>query len=84
MGEWGWMLHNAVALARRPDLWRTAVSLARTHAPDGWWKTKPYLPLPDTSWMDFRFETAFADVDGRPEPEQFVEYLEWAKSWRYL
>jgi len=34
--------------------------------------------------MDFRFETAFADTEGRPEPHQFVEYLEWAKSWKYL
>ncbi len=79
-----WALHNAFALAKRPDLWRTAFRLARTHAPDQWWKTKPYLPIPDSSWMNFRFETAFADTSGRPEPEQFVEYLEWAKSWKYL
>lgn len=80
----GWALQNALALMKRPDLWRTAARLARTHAPDQWWKTKPYLPIPDASWMSFRFETAFADTSGRPEPEQFVEYLEWAKSWKYL
>ncbi len=34
--------------------------------------------------MDFRLETAFASADARPEPEQFIEYLEWAKSWKYL
>jgi len=79
-----WALKNALALALRPDLWRTAVRVARRHAPNEWWKTRPSLPIPDSSWMNFRFETAFADVDGRPEPEQFIEYLEWAKSWRYL
>ncbi len=78
------MIKNAAALAMRPDLWRTALRLARTHAPNDWWKQKPYLPIPDDSWMKFRLETAFADEAGRPEPEQFVEYLEWAKSWRYL
>ncbi len=80
----GWALQNGVALAKRPDLWRTALRLARNHAPDRWWATKPYLPIPDASWMDFRFETAFADTEGRPEPHQFIEYLEWAKSWKYL
>jgi len=79
-----WALKNVAALIRRPDLWRTAARLARRHAPNEWWKTKPYLPIPDSSWMEFRFETAFADVDGRPTSEQFIEYLEWAKSWRYL
>jgi hypothetical protein len=42
------------------------------------------LPVPDSAWMDFRYETAFADVDGRPDPNQFIEYLEWCKSWQYL
>jgi len=32
--------------------------------------------------MGFRYETAFADVEGRPSPEQIVEYLEWARQWR--
>lgn len=79
-----WMIGNAAALAKRPDLWRTTARLARVHAPDRWWKEKPYLPIPDSSWMDFRFETAFADSDAHPEPEQLIEYLEWAKSWKYL
>lgn len=80
----GWVSQNAVALLRRPDLWRTAARVARVHAPTGWWRRKPYLPIPDDGWMDFRFETAFADVDGRPEPVQFIEYLEWCRSWKYL
>jgi hypothetical protein len=80
----GWALQNAAAVLRRPDLWRTAFRLARKHAPNRWWTMKPFLPLPDRAWMNFRFETAFADSEGRPEPHQLVEYLEWAKSWKYL
>ncbi len=79
-----WLLGNGVALARRPDLWRTALRVARVHAPSRWWAKKPFLPVPDEGWMDFRFETAFADVDGRPEPHQLIEYLEWCRSWKYL
>lgn len=80
----GWVTPNAIALARRPDLWRTALRVARVHAPRRWWRTKPFLPVPDQGWLNFRLETAFADVDGRPEPEQFIEYLEWCRSWKYL
>lgn len=80
----GWVAPNAVALARRPDLWPTAVRVARLHARPNWWRSKPFLPIPDGGWLSFRLETAFADVDGRPEPEQFIEYLEWSRSWKYL
>lgn len=79
-----WIFQNGAALAQRPDLWRTAVRVGRQHAPDRWWTHRPFLPVPDSAWMDFRFETAFADAKDRPEPSQFIEYLEWCKSWRYL
>ncbi|MGI9614506.1 MAG: hypothetical protein ACR2QO_16470 [Acidimicrobiales bacterium] len=79
-----WTLGAGAALIRRPDLWRTALRVARTHAPRRWWARGNRMPLPDSGWMEFRYETAFAASDGRPTPEQFIEYLEWAKSWRYL
>ena len=82
--ETGWLVGTLAALAQRPDLWRTTVRVARTHAPERWWAERPYLPVPADSWMSFRLETAFADSEARPEPEQFIEYLEWAKSWHYL
>ena len=79
-----WLLGGGLALARRPDLWRTALRVGRVHAPNRWWANKPFLPIPDEGWLEFRFETAFADVDGRPEPGQLIEYLEWCRSWKYL
>lgn len=78
------MVGNGVALARRPDLWRTAFRVARVHVPERWWSQKPFLPIPDRGWLGFRYETAFADIDGRPEPDQLIEYLEWCRSWKYL
>ena len=82
MNDRRWLMHGVVAVLRRPDLWRTAVRVGRRHMPDRWWATPPRLPLPDRSWMNFRYETAFADADGRPTPEQIVDYLEWARDWR--
>jgi hypothetical protein len=40
--------------------------------------------LPDPEWLAFRYETAFGSTDGRPTPDQFIEYLHWAKAWPYL
>lgn len=77
-----WLVRGAAAVIRRPDLWRTALRVGRRHTPGRWWARPPYLPLPDREWMAFRFETALADTGGRPTPEQIVEYLEWARSWR--
>ena len=78
----GWLLRGSLAVLRRPDLWMTALRVGRRHAPERWWTRRPYLPVPDREWMAFRFETALADAEGRPTPEQIVEYLEWARSWR--
>ena len=82
MGDRRWLLRGVAAVLRRPDLWWTALRVGRRHAPDRWWATRPHLPVPDRGWMGFRYETAFADVEGRPSPEQIVEYLEWARQWR--
>lgn len=79
-----WLAGSARSVAGRPDLWSTAVNVARHHVPTRWWTRRPFLPIPDRGWMDFRFETAFGDVDGRPDREQLIEYLEWSRSWKYL
>ena len=79
-----WLISGATALAARPDLWRTALRVGRTHLPNGWWRSRPFLPVPDRTWMGFRYETAFADADGRPSADELIGYLEWSKSWRYL
>jgi len=79
-----WLIASARVLVVRPDLWRTAARVLRQHAPERWWSHKPFLPLPDGGWMDFRFETAFGDAAGRPDREQLIEYLEWSRSWNYL
>ena len=75
-----WMVDAAMAVARHPSLWGTAlVQLFRLAAP-GWWHRRPFLPLPDPEYLRFRLQTAYGD-DRPPEPADLVTYLHWCKAW---
>jgi len=84
MSDLRWLASSAGAVLARPDLWRTTARVVRTHLPNKWWAQRPFLPVPDQQWMDFRFETAYADAGGRPNQHELIEYLEWSRSWKYL
>jgi hypothetical protein len=54
-----WWVRAAGAVGRRPDLWGTTlVQLARLARP-GWWRSAPYLPMPDADYLRFRMITAY-------------------------
>ena len=71
------------AVLRRPSLWLTALLQAGDFAPRGWWHRKPFLPLPDAKYLEFRLETQYGTT-GTPEAHHVVEYLEWCRSMRKL
>ena len=71
------------AVLRRPSLWLTALVKAGEFAPRGWWRRKPFLPLPDPKYLEFRLETQYG-ATGRPEAQHVIEYLEWCRSMRKL
>jgi hypothetical protein len=72
-----------LAVAIRPDLWGTALSSVLSLAPSGWWRSKPFLPIPDPDWMHFRLETAYGgDGTGPIEAKDLVTFLEWQKSFK--
>lgn len=77
-----WWRDAGGALLRRPDLWWSAIRAGVRHAPRRWWASAPHLPVPDSAWMGFRYETAVGRSDGRPTPGQVIEYLEWSRAWR--
>ena len=73
-----------MAVARRPDLWTTAMRQVVRLAPDGWWRRWPPLPLPDPEWLRFRSKTAYGDGDRPPDPHDVVAWLEWCRNSRSL
>ena len=73
----------AIGVLRRPSLWITAGVQAVDFAPLGWWRRKPFLPLPDAKYLEFRLETQYG-LTGTPEAAHVIEYLEWCRSMRKL
>ena len=75
------MIAAAAAVVRRPSLWTTAVrQMRRTTAP-GWWRRRPFLPIPSGEYLEFRLVTQYGDARHAWEPDDVVNYLRWCKSW---
>jgi len=68
-------------VARRPELWTTALRQARRTAPPGWWRRRPFLPVPGRGYLQFRMLTQYGDGSARPVPGDVVAYLEWCREW---
>ena len=76
-----WVLAVAVALAPHPALWRTAVAQVLHLAPRGWWRRRPFLPLPTQPYLAFRSQTMYGDASRLPEPADVVVYLRWCRDF---
>lgn len=68
-------------LLRHPVLWPTAIATALRLAAPGWWRRRPYLPLPDADYLEFRMETQYGS-DTEPDPEDLIAYLTWVRATR--
>ncbi|MCU1375840.1 MAG: hypothetical protein JWO68_3126 [Actinomycetia bacterium] len=77
----GWA-QAALAVARRPSLWGAGARQVRVLARPGWWRHRPFLPLPDPAYLRFRMQTAYGDAGGQPPvPSDLVAYLHWARDY---
>ena len=70
------------AVLRRPGLWPTALAEAGRLAAPGWWRRRPFLPLPDREYLRFRMQTMYGDGGHPPEAPDLVTWLEWCRSFR--
>lgn len=77
----GWTSAVAAVLVR-PRLWPTAIAQGLRMAPRGWWRRKPYLPVPDAAYLRFRLQTQYGSDSVEPSPADLVAYLEWCRSYR--
>jgi hypothetical protein len=68
------------AVARHPSLWATGVRQAWVLAAPGWWRRRPFLPLPAPEYLRFRLQTAYGgDGDHPPDADDLVTYLRWCR-----
>ena len=71
------------AVAAHPSLWGTAVAQLFRLASPGWWRRRPFLPLPDPAYVRFRLETVYGgDAPDRFRALDLIAYLHWCRSWR--
>lgn len=78
-----WLRSAARALARHPSLWPTAARQALVLAEPGWWRRRPFLPLPAPAYLRFRLQTAYGGAGDRPpDPGDLVTYLRWCRRSR--
>ncbi|MGH9096918.1 MAG: hypothetical protein ACRDWB_05795 [Acidimicrobiales bacterium] len=68
------------AVLVRPTLWLTAMGAVSRLAAPGWWRRRPFLPLPDSRLWGFRMVTAYGRPDATPDADDVVAYLEWCRS----
>lgn len=76
------MTRVLLTVLRHPSIWATAVRQAVVLAPRGWWRRRPFLPVPDREYLRFRMVTAYGMPDRDPEPDDVVTYLRWCRGWR--
>ena len=75
----------ARTLARRPDLWPTALRELLIVAKPGWWRRWPPVPRPDPAYLRFRMRTAYGPAAERlddAEPGDVITYLDWCRGMR--
>ena len=69
----------AGVVARRPRLWPTAVRQWRRTTPRGWWRQRPFLPVPSGEYLRFRMVTQYGSADHRIETADVLNYLAWCR-----
>lgn len=74
-----WWVGAGLVVARRPELWTTALRQLVRLAPTGWWRRWPPLPRPDPAYLRFRLQTAYGGEGRDPEPADVVTYLAWCR-----
>lgn len=70
------------AVLARPRLWRPGWHQARALVAPGWWRRRPFLPVPDPAWLRFRMTTAYGDPDTPVVVDDLLDWLAWSDTVR--
>ena len=73
------MIDVVLAVAVHPSLWATAVRQWRRTTPHGWWRRRPFLPVPTRDYLQFRLVTQYGTVDHPMNADDVLNYLAWCQ-----
>ena len=76
-----WCLAVARALVGRPSLWPVALRQVRRLAAPGWWRHRPFLPVPPAGYLAFRALTMYGDAAQLPATADVLTYLAWCRTF---
>jgi hypothetical protein len=71
-----------LAVLARPRLWFTALRQWHRLTPPGWWRQRPFLPLPAGDYLRFRTITQYGRENHPPSVEDVLNYLMWCHAQR--
>lgn len=76
-------VRSAVTVVRavvvHPSLWATAVRQWKRTTPHGWWRRRPFLPVPSGGYLTFRLVTQYGADDHPVVVDDVLNYLAWCK-----
>lgn len=76
-----WIFRVVTAVAMRPTLWAAAIRQVGRLAPRGWWRRRPFLPLPAPDYLAFRNQTMYGGSGQVPDPGDVCIYLQWCRDF---
>jgi hypothetical protein len=68
-----------LTVARHPSLWPVALRQWARVVPTGWWRRRPFLPVPSTAYLRFRLLTQYGDTERAPDGDDVLHYLRWCR-----
>ena len=68
-----------VTVARHPSLWGVALRQWSRVVPTGWWRRRPFLPVPSAAYLRFRLLTQYGDTERTPDADDVLHYLRWCR-----
>jgi hypothetical protein len=69
----------AAAIVRHPSVWPVAARQWRRTVPGGWWRRRPFLPLPSPEYVRFRLLTQYGEERTAPSAADVLHYLRWCQ-----
>ena len=71
-------LKLALRAIRRPRLALDLIRVAWRFRSSSWYRSFPFLPIPDPTYLRWRMYTAYGDYNAVPPVTDFERYARWA------